>query len=81
VISIFGSMLIHALLCRMFHIDSDTMIITSVSAVCSPPFVPVVVSRLKNRDILISGLVTGIIGYTIGNYLGIGLAMIFRSFG
>ena len=78
-ISIFGSMLIHALLCKPFKIDSDTMIITSVSAVCSPPFVPVVVSRLKNRDILISGLVTGIIGYAIGNYLGIGMAMLFKS--
>lgn len=79
-ISVFGSMILHALLCRPFKIDADTMIITSVSAVCSPPFVPVVVSRLKNRDILISGLVTGIIGYAIGNYLGIGIAMLFRMF-
>jgi len=80
VISIFGSMLIHALLCKPFKIDSDTMIITSVSAICSPPFVPVVASGLKNRDVLISGLVTGIIGYAIGNYLGIGVAMLFRMF-
>jgi uncharacterized membrane protein len=79
-ISIFGSMLIHALLCKPFKIDADTMIITSVSAVCSPPFVPVVVSRLKNREILISGLITGLIGYAIGNYLGIGIAMLFKSF-
>ncbi len=79
-ISIFGSMVIHALLCKPFKIDSDTMIITSVSAVCSPPFVPVVVSGLKNREVLITGLVTGIIGYAVGNYLGIGVAMLFRSF-
>lgn len=78
-ISIFGSMLLHALLSKLFRIDSDTMIITSVSAVCSPPFVPVVVSRLKNKEILISGLITGIIGYAIGNYLGIGIAVLFRS--
>lgn len=77
-ISIFGSMLIHALLSKLFKIDSDTMIITSVSAVCSPPFVPVVVSGLKNRDVLISGLITGIIGYAIGNYLGIGIATLYR---
>ena len=76
VISIFGAMLIHALLCKLFKIDSDTMIITSVSAVCSPPFVPVVVSRLKNKEILLSGLVTEIIGYAIGNYLGVGIAML-----
>lgn len=78
IISIFGSMLIHALMCKLFKIDSDTMIITSVSAICSPPFVPVVVSGLKNKDVLIGGLITGIIGYAIGNYLGIGIAMLFR---
>lgn len=80
VIAIFGSMLLHALMCKPFKIDSDTMIITSVSAVCSPPFVPVVVSGLKNKDVLISGLITGIIGYAIGNYLGIGIAMLYRTF-
>jgi uncharacterized membrane protein len=78
-ISVFGSMLLHGLLCKPFGIDSDTMIVTSVSAICSPPFVPVVVSRLKNREVLISGLVTGIIGYAVGNYLGVGIAMLFRS--
>ncbi|EIT84114.1 hypothetical protein A374_17079 [Fictibacillus macauensis ZFHKF-1] len=79
VVSIFGSMLIHALLCKLFHIDSDTMIITSVSAICSPPFVPGVVSGLKNKAVLITGLVTGIIGYAIGNYLGIALALLYQT--
>lgn len=80
IISVVGSMLLHALMCKPFKIDSDTMIVTSVSAVCSPPFVPVMVSALKNREVLISGLVTGIIGYAIGNYLGISLAMLYRTF-
>ena len=80
VLSVVLSMLLHALLCKPFRVDSDTMIVTSVSAVCSPPFVPVVASALKNREVLISGLVTGIIGYAIGNYLGIGLAMLYRMF-
>jgi uncharacterized membrane protein len=43
--------------------------------------VPVVVSGLKNKDVLISGLITGIIGYAIGNYLGIGVAMLYRMLG
>ena len=77
-ITIFGSMALHALLCKPLKIDSDTMMVTSVSAVCSPPFVPLVASKLKNREVLISGLVTGIIGYAIGNYLGIGIAMLCR---
>ncbi len=77
---IFGSLLLHALLCRIFNIDTDTMIITSTSAICSPPFVPVVANALKNKEIILSGLYTGIIGYAIGNYLGISLSYILKSF-
>ena len=70
-VSIFGSMIVHAILCKLAKIDSDTMIVTSVSAICSPPFVPVVAAALNNNAVLISGLTTGIIGYAIGNYLGV----------
>ncbi len=76
---IFGSLILHALLCRIFNIDTDTMIITSTSAICSPPFVPVVANALKNREIILSGLYTGIIGYAIGNYLGITFSYLLRS--
>jgi uncharacterized membrane protein len=76
---IFGSLLLHALLCKLCKIDTDTFIITSTSAICSPPFVPVVANALKNKEIIISGIYTGIIGYAIGNYLGITYAYILRS--
>ena len=54
--SVFGSLTLHALLCMIFKIDTDTFIITSTSAICSPPFVPVVASALKNKTIILSGL-------------------------
>ena len=76
-VSIFGSMILHAIFCKIFRIDFDTMIITSVSAICSPPFVPAVANSLKNNAALISGLTTGIIGYAIGNYLGVAAHWIF----
>ena len=76
---IFGSLFLHSFLCRLFKIDVDTFIITSVSAVCSPPFVPAVAAALKNKAIIISGLTTGIVGYAIGNYLGIFFAYLFKS--
>ncbi|MBN2079490.1 MAG: DUF819 family protein [Spirochaetes bacterium] len=80
VFSIFGSMALHALLCAAFKIDTDTFIVVSASAICSPPLVPVVVDGLKNREVLLSGLTTGIIGYAIGNYLGISLGIALRTF-
>ena len=67
----FGSLFIHILLSMIFRLDADTVIITSTAMIYSPPFVPVVAAALKNRDIIISGLTTGIIGYVVGNYLGI----------
>ena len=78
-VSIFGSMLIHALLCKIAKVDSDTMIVTSVSAICSPPFVPVAAAALNNNAVLVSGLTTGIIGYAVGNYLGIFMHIILEK--
>ena len=78
-VSIFGSMLLHALLCKFAKVDSDTMIVTSVSAICSPPFVPVAAAALNNNAVLVSGLTTGIIGYAIGNYLGIFMHIILEN--
>ena len=77
-ISIVGSLTVHAILCKLFRVDTDTFLITSTSAICSPPFVPVVAAALKNKTIILSGLTTGIIGYAIGNYLGISLAYLFK---
>ena len=73
-VAIFGSLIVHVLLCAIFRIDTDTMIITSVAGICSPPFVPMVAAALKNRDIIVPGIITGIVGWVIGTYLGIGIS-------
>ncbi len=71
-----GSLIIHVALAALFKIDADNVIIVSTALTCSPPFVPVVAGALHNREIIISGITVGIIGYAIGNYLGIMLAQI-----
>jgi uncharacterized membrane protein len=78
-IAIFGTMFLHSLFCWFFKIDTDTFIITSTALICSPPFVPVVASGLKNKEIILSGLTTGIIGYAMGNYLGISVALLLKN--
>lgn len=79
-VCVFGTLILQTLLSIPFKIDADTTIIVSTSAICSPPFVPVVAGALKNKEIVFSGVTTGIIGYAIGNYLGITLAYIYRAF-
>ncbi|MGQ9844082.1 MAG: DUF819 family protein [Spirochaetota bacterium] len=78
-IAIFGSLLLQGILCKIFSIDADTYIITSVAGICSPPFVPVVADALHNKYIILSGITTGVIGYAIGNYLGITLGYLMSS--
>lgn len=77
---IFGSLFIHVLLSAIFRIDIDTVIVTSTALICSPPFVPAIAGSLKNKEIIVPGLTVGIIGYAVGNYLGVIIAQILHSF-
>jgi len=77
---IFGSLVLQTIFSKIFKIDTDTMIVTSTALICSPPFVPVVAGALKNREIVVSGLTVGIVGYAIGNYLGFVVAQILSNF-
>jgi uncharacterized membrane protein len=74
-----GSLFLHAMLCKLAGVDSDTFMVTSVSAICSPPFVPLLVKALGNPSTMLSGMTTGIIGYALGNYLGISLALLLQA--
>ncbi len=75
---IFGSLLLHVLLSKLFRVDADTVMVTSAALICSPPFVPVVAAAIKNREVIVSGLTVGIIGYAVGNYLGVTIAYLLK---
>lgn len=75
-----GSIGLHLILCRFFKIDRDTAIITSVAGIFGPPFVGPVAEVLKNREIIVSGLTSGLVGYAVGNYLGIAMANLLKMF-
>ncbi|HKK62913.1 MAG TPA: DUF819 family protein [Bacteroidales bacterium] len=73
-----GSLFLHALLSKIFGITNDDFIITSTALSNSPPFVPVVAAALKNREVMIPGMIIGVIGYAIGNYLGVFVAYLLK---
>jgi uncharacterized membrane protein len=64
----------HVVLCRLFGIDRDTMIITSTAAIYGPPFIGQVTAVLKNRSLLFSGIATGLVGIAVANFIGVALA-------
>lgn len=68
------SITFHFLLARLFKVDADTMLITSVAGIFGPAFIGPVASVLKNKDIVVGGLTTGLVGYAIANFLGFGMA-------
>lgn len=71
----FGSLFLHLLLSWIFRVNADDYLITTTGFVYSPPFVPMVAAALKNKDVILTGLATGIIGWVIGNYIGIAFGM------
>jgi uncharacterized membrane protein len=77
-LTIAGSFILQVLFSKIFKIDTDTTIITSTAFIFSAPFVPTVASALKNKEIILSGITIGIIGYVTGNFLGISLAYFLR---
>ena len=76
----FGTVALHLLLCRLCRIDRDTMMITSTAGIFGPAFIIPVAKALKNDEIILPGILCGILGYAIGNYLGIGVGELLRLF-
>jgi len=70
---IFGSLILQILFARLVKLDSDLTLTTSVTLVNSPPFVPMVAGLLGNKDVIVPGITIGLIGYMVGNYIGLGL--------
>jgi len=75
----FGSLFLHLLLSKIFNVNADDYLITTAAFVFSPPFVPVVAGALKNKDVIITGITVGIVGYVIGNYIGVGLGLLLKG--
>jgi uncharacterized membrane protein len=68
----------HFALAALFRIDADTALITSTATIFGPPFIGPVARALRNRELMVSGLTTGIMGYAVGTYLGLAVAWLLR---
>lgn len=75
---IFCSLILSIMLSKIFKVDSDTMVITSVALINSPLFVPMIAESMKNKKVIITGITVGVIGYAVGNYLGIIVTQLLR---
>lgn len=75
------SAVLHLIFCRIAHVSGDLFCVSQVALLCSPPFVPPVVGAMKNKKVLISGIVIGLVGYALGTYLGVAILGLVRMIG
>lgn len=76
--AVFGSLVLQFLFARLFKVDGDLTLAASISLINSPPFVPMVAAALKNKDVILPGIAIGLLGYAVGNYLGIGMFLLLK---
>ena len=74
------SVVLHLILCRIAKVSGDLFCVCQVGLLCSPPFVPPIAGAMKNKKVLISGIVVGLVGYAVGTYIGALLAFILGQF-
>ena len=64
----------HLIFSRLFKLDRAHFLIASTAAVFGPPFVGVVARAINAPKLVASGLAVGVLGYALGNYLGLMMA-------
>ena len=74
------SLTLQLLSAKLFKVDADTAVIASVTYINSPPFVPMIAASMNNKRVLAPGLAIGVIGYAVGNYLGVLICNILGTF-
>ena len=77
--AVFGSLVIQILLSRIFKVDGNLVLASSIALINSPPFVPMVAAVLKDRNVILPGIAVGLLGYAVGNYLGIGMFLLLNQ--
>ena len=74
------SVVLHVIFSRITKVPGDLFTVAHVGMLCSPPFIPPIVGAMKNKKVLISGIVIGLVGYAVGTYLGVILATLLKQF-
>jgi len=75
-----GAVVLHFMLAKIFKMDGAVTLITSTAGIYGPAFIMPVANALNRRALILPGLLCGILGYTLGNYLGISVALLLSLF-
>jgi len=73
-IALYGTIILHLLLAKLFKVDRDAFMISTTAAIFGPVFIGQITAVIGKKSLLLPGISLGLLGYAIGNYLGIALA-------
>lgn len=76
---IFGSLMLHVILCRLFKIKYQYVILSIIAAVADGTTAGILAASSGWESLVSIGIVLGIIGGVLGNYIGIPLAYFLKS--
>jgi len=69
-----STLLLHLFFSYLLKIDRDTVMITFTAASYGPAFIGQIANAINNKQLVFAGIAMGLMGYAIGNYLGISTA-------
>jgi len=58
---------------KIFKLNYGELIIASLACVGGPPIAAAIAILFKWRNLVIPGILTGILGYVVGNFIGVGI--------
>ncbi|MEO0733828.1 MAG: DUF819 family protein [Bacteroidota bacterium] len=80
-LALVSATLLHLLLCKLFNVDRDTVLLSYVAGFYGPVFVVQMAAVLRNQRLLAAGIAVSLLGFGVGNYLGWGVAELVRWLG
>jgi uncharacterized membrane protein len=66
----FFAVLFQLILYKIFRVDSDTAVMTTAGTIFGPAFIGQIETALGNKEVLLTGMVTAVLGYAMGNFAG-----------
>lgn len=76
---IFGTLLLHVLLCRIFKVKYEYVLVSIIAALGDGTTAGILAATAGWESLISIGIVLGVVGAVLGNYIGIPLAYLLRT--
>ncbi|GGP10737.1 DUF819 family protein [Oceanobacillus neutriphilus] len=75
---VLGSLIVHALICRLFKIEYQYVLISIIASIADGSTSALVAASAKWKALISLAIILGVIGTVLGNYIGIGTAYLIK---